>query len=470
MKVVYTSFSSSSRFKVSSSLAESDSKGKESMLHLAFDDTDSLRGMCTTFLATEMVREFSDLDLIGYPRLVRLNPNVPWKTRGNGALCVRFGRGTGHRYKVGEIDGHNVFAWRRCGGSPPPENILRRASRVLEDWAEFQEDLTNPAIAVLYRKPPQSMYWKAERGLVPVKEARRIADSCGVWKGYKNGRGIVGSVAAAAWRPRDRTYEVLTYRQKSRWGTARDIDAQSVIQMDKRFPSTFNNYDYLNKKVTIAPGSPCPILFGIRGERTNVLEKAMRTVKSERIDRWLLFETNQGTDEHLVKPTKSARPHTSVILRGRVTSAPRVHLGGHVIFRIDGSGSIDCAAYEPSKQFRRVARALIPGDKIVVHGSVRDKPRTINVEKFQIIRLATARKKIANPVCKPCRKRMKSIGHDAGFRCIRCGAKVASSAATWTEVKRPLKVGWYEPPVSARRHISKPLKRMRVKANPYPPP
>ncbi len=178
---------------------------REAMLHISFDDTDSLRGMCTTFLATEAIREFSDLDLIGYPRLVRLNPNVPWKTRGNGALCLRFGFGGGGRFRVGAIDGREIHAFRRCVGHPPPKEILPRAVAVLEEWAEFDDVLTNPAVAVLDHKPPQSFYWRAVRDIVPIADARRAAGKAGAYKTYKNGRGIVGCVAAAAWRPRDRT-------------------------------------------------------------------------------------------------------------------------------------------------------------------------------------------------------------------------------------------------------------------------
>ena len=33
------------------------------------------------------------------------------------------------------------------------------------------------------------------------------------------------------------------------------------------------------------------------------------------------------------------------------------------------------------------------------------------------------------------------------------------SAATMERVSRPLKLGWYEPPVGSRRHLSKPLSR-----------
>ncbi|MDG6940703.1 MAG: hypothetical protein JRN65_01735 [Nitrososphaerota archaeon] len=53
------------------------------------DDTDSSRGYCTTYLAYRIA---SDLDpevrVCAYPRLVRLNPNIPFKTRGNAAVCL----------------------------------------------------------------------------------------------------------------------------------------------------------------------------------------------------------------------------------------------------------------------------------------------------------------------------------------------------------------------------------------------
>ncbi len=45
-------------------------------MYVAVDDTDSMHGNCTTFLATEIIREFDDLNLIGNPRLVRLNPEL----------------------------------------------------------------------------------------------------------------------------------------------------------------------------------------------------------------------------------------------------------------------------------------------------------------------------------------------------------------------------------------------------------
>jgi len=77
------------------------------------DDTDSTKGMCTTYLTSEIMAEFSEVDMIGYPRLVRLNPNIPWKTRGNGAISLRLGKGLGKRFVIGEIAGKRYYGYER---------------------------------------------------------------------------------------------------------------------------------------------------------------------------------------------------------------------------------------------------------------------------------------------------------------------------------------------------------------------
>lgn len=90
-------------------------------MFVAADDTDSLRGNCTTFLASEIIRAVTEegWDLIGCPRLVRLNPAIPWKTRGNGALVMEFGKGTGKKTFIGEIAGRKVHCYENGDGTEP---------------------------------------------------------------------------------------------------------------------------------------------------------------------------------------------------------------------------------------------------------------------------------------------------------------------------------------------------------------
>ena len=57
-------------------------------LHVGIDDTDSEKGGCTTYTATVLFHELSSRGLkpSDFPWLVRLNPNIPWKTRGSSAV------------------------------------------------------------------------------------------------------------------------------------------------------------------------------------------------------------------------------------------------------------------------------------------------------------------------------------------------------------------------------------------------
>src|SRR6266705_6254168 len=58
--------------------------------HIGLDDTDSKQGGCTTYTATLIFEKILELNIspADFPWLVRLNPNIPWKTRGNGALAI----------------------------------------------------------------------------------------------------------------------------------------------------------------------------------------------------------------------------------------------------------------------------------------------------------------------------------------------------------------------------------------------
>jgi tRNA(Ile2)-agmatinylcytidine synthase len=432
-----------------------------SATYLGFDDTDSPDGMCTTYLATLMLEALSDCDLVGLPRLVRLNPNVPWKTRGNAAVCLPLGRGSGCGAVCGEIKGRPVMSYPR-GAPADQDRILSVASTVLERVAEFGCDNTNPGIVVCGRPLPQRLYWNAVRKVLALPDVEQQLGTLGAsWKKYKNGRGVIGAAASISWRPHDRTWEVISYRTADRVGAPRDIDEESVVAMDRSTEHTFHNYDPVNRHVAICPASPCPVLFGIRGDDPDELLDARRMIRGERPESWLLFMTNQGTDDHVVRSRiRDLGPGMAVRVRATVTSQPKTIKGGHTIVRIDDGGEVDVAFYEPSGDMNRAAQHLIPGDEIVVFGSVRDTPRSLNAEKLFVSSLKPVRRKLSNPMCVRCEKRMGSLGAGQGYRCKLCGARAPFGAAVTAEVDRGIRVGWYEPPISSRRHLSKPVRRM----------
>ena len=427
-------------------------------MFIAIDDTDSPEGMCTTFLATELIREFKELQLLDHPRLVRLNPNIPWKTRGNGAVVMILGSGTDESTQVG-YHGEPIHTY--AGKEKNADDALKRAEKVVSRWAEFSREGTDPGLIVSREKPPYDLYTRAVRDVVKLEDVEELLENMDCqYRGYGNRRGLIGALAAMAWEPRDHTYELIAYRKKERWGTARELNDEDFIRFQDQTKKTFDTYDHQQKQQTAAPRSPCPVLYGVRGEEPEELKRALSMIGGEEVDRWILFKTNQATDDHIQNgDIENVRAWTSVRVTGRVTSPPRTIPGGHVLLDIEGK--LTAAAYEPTKGFRDTFRELVPGDRLELWGGIRNDPITLNVEKIRILELVEKKEKIANPLCPDCRKRMSSAGAGAGFRCRPCGTRAGEEEVETRVVERYLQEGrYYEVPVCARRHLSKPLKRI----------
>jgi tRNA(Ile2)-agmatinylcytidine synthase len=409
-------------------------------LHIGIDDTDSVEGMCTTYLGAVLKDELSKFSTVIESRLVRLNPNIEYKTRGNAGVSLKI-------------------------KTAKQEKAKSLVLETVEEYAVFEDENTNPGVVFFEGSVPRGfrdIYKRALHEVVPIKDAEKTALKHGaeIHK-FKNGRGIVGALAAigSSLYASDHTYEIVAYRHRKNWGTKRKVDKDSVVRMDRKtFPSTFNNFDYEEERMLITPRSPCPVLFGIRGESPDVLIQAYGMIgPGESIEREILYTTNQGTDAHLeeVSDISQIRPYSSVILKGTVAGEPKTIVGGHVIFPLsDGHKSIDCAAYEPTRDFRLIVREFVPGDEIKVYGGV--KSDTINLEKIEVLKLAKVTRE-ENPLCPSCNLRMESAGRHQGFRCKKC--KTSADAKVKTSVRRKLKSTIYQVPPSAMRHLSKPLVR-----------
>jgi len=413
------------------------------------DDTDSPAGGCTTYIAALLVEKIHSLGgrFVDYPHLLRLNPNVPWKTRGNGAVSLRM-----------EID-------------PQIEGQLKRAVLdLVESQSDFECENTNPGVVFHAGVVPDPLIGFSDRvvsGVVELEEALRLVDEHGASAvGYKNMRGIIGALAAVGGLQRgDHTFEFLAYRAPENYGRPRSLNAASVRRMDEATGgSTFNNIDPESGRVLIAPHGPDPVFFGVRGETPEAVHGAAMMVEpGEPVERWVVFRSNQGTDAHLQRKVRISDlgPYNPAIAQGEVFESPWTIKGGHVFFSlVDGSGGIDCAAYEPTGGFRDVVRGLTPGDGVRVYGGVRDLGgrRTLNLEKMEVLSLASDVRHV-NPSCPSCGGSMESMGREKGFRCRRCGLRDGRLRKLVVEVERQLELGLYVPPQKAQRHLTKPLAR-----------
>jgi tRNA(Ile2)-agmatinylcytidine synthase len=420
---------------------------KDFILHIGFDDTDSPKAMCTTYLAYKIVDYLKKelVEFLDYPYLIRFNPNIPWKTRGNGAvaLSIKTNKPEKIKRKVKQL----VTKYSDTQGGANPGLVFYEKNTIPDNFSEFSK-------LALWRliNRNHAKYFAHKNRLETLS--------------LGNGQGLVGAIGAIGYKFEDHTYEVLSYRQKSQIGKTRKIDKESVkLMQEKTYPITFNSFDHKKNRVLITPHGPDPVFFGLRGENMESVLDASKMIRTqEKLQGYMAFKTNQGTGDHLKNEIDifELKPYTSGTITGIVSKKPEMKRGGHVIFSVTKlEKEVPCAVYEPTK-ITSIAQQLILGDKIRLGGGIRkatkNHQRILNVEFLEIIKLEKDLR-LENPICKKCNKRMKSKGKNQGFRCIKCGKKASNKIIH--EIPRKLIPKLYLPAVSAYRHLTRPKQRMR---------
>ncbi|MEM3403651.1 MAG: tRNA(Ile)(2)-agmatinylcytidine synthase [Nitrososphaeria archaeon] len=425
---------------------------KNKVIRLALDDVDSPTYGCTTFSLSLIINQLIEekVKFLDYPHLVRLNPNIPWKTRGNGSVSLTV-----------EHD--------------DPEHIFRIAKKIVYKSYVEADKKSTPAIVLFYGQDLNdeliSFSEEALYKVLSVKRAKLLLEKYNfLYKTYGGEIGLVGALSGLSNTLTEHTYEIICYRYPENYLKPRKIDPYSIIEMsNKTYPYTYNNYDPLTNRILITPHGPDPIFFGIRGLFPKILVKAFNMLKmEEKPSHYVIFKTNQGTNSHLktLFKIKDIKPYYSVKVRGKVKTRPIIKEGGHVFFLLeDESSNITCAAYEPTKSFRKIILNLRPADIIEVGGGIRPPTKkdnmTLNIEYLKVLELAEDLS-YENPKCSKCGRHMKSIGKGKGFKCDKC--KIKSTTANKIAIKNPrnIKHDIYLPPPSAHRHLTKPLQYYRI--------
>ena len=421
------------------------------LVHIGLDDTDSRSGECTTHISTRIISRLGkNIKFIDYPNLIRLNPNVPWKTKGNAAICLRFYTNN-------------------------PQHVFNEACKIVTDHASRE---AHPGV-VLYKGDVipddlRRLYLDALTGIVSRKRVRDLLNRFNIMS--KGGLGIVGALASiGADLNIDYTYELLVYRHKEMWGKKRKINYESVMNMNEvTKPYTFNNVDPDKKKILASPNGPDPVLIGIRGEEPHHLINALNLLDlGESIESFMIFRSNQGTGVHLLNELRLDRLKSfdSGYVYGYVAKKARIEQGGHVYFRLyDFNGGCNCAVYQPTGNLRSVALSLLEEDYVRVAGGVR-KPSSkhssvLNVEEINVISLINAFE-YKNPICKDCGRRMTSLGKMQGYDCKICSFRDREAKKIKIPIKRTINMGTYLPPPRAHRHLTKPNSRKGLEKKSY---
>lgn len=418
-------------------------------LHIGFDDTDSIKGRCTThlsYLISKMLINRFDVEFIDFPLLVRLNPNVPLKTRGNGAVCLR-------------IKGKNY------------ERIIEEITQIVADYSELC-DGANPGLA-FYEEENISkdllLFSKYAMDTILSKQlAIKIAKKNKIqFHIFGKGYGIVGALSAIGCiLDSDHTFETIAYRNEENLGKGRKTNYLRVKRLsEESYPYTYNNFDQKNFRVLISPHGPDPVFCGIRGEDPLLTTFFLKNLCiEEELDGYMVFRSNQGTNLHLVKESKGidVKPYTAGHINCEVATSPYTINGGHVIFKIKDKFNcmLPVAVYQPTG-LTKIARMLAIGDKIEigygVHLKSNNQP-TLNLE-YLIVKELVKVLEITNPACIKCKKNMKSEGSNKGYQCHICKTKIRSVEKVKIEKNREIRSGLYIPEPIAHRHLTKPFSR-----------
>ncbi len=430
------------------------------MLHLGVDDLDTFGWGCTTFYIYTLLREISRsslgsrIELIDYPVLVRLNPSVPFKTRGNGALSLHIAGDEKDLAEVVEIALALLDKGSMPGREPGIVSIQGSIDRALAE----------------------EIYLRLLTDIADISYAVKAVEKLG-GKIHVGGRGVIGALGSIAYHLHegDCTYELLAYSQSPE---NIHIDRGSVAEMDRLTkPLTFNNIDQETGKILIRPSTGAPVAIGIRGETPSILIKAYGILKAEGLDGYMILRTNQATDQHLMpRRISDARYYRTGLFKGVVIEEPIVTRGGDVLLRISDGAEITVAIYKEMGEANSVARRLIKGDLVAVGGSVKpwivgsSEIPVINAEELRILKLAEKYIEIP-PRCSACGGSMESMGAGKGYRCRKCGHRDREASKVRIRVERDIGAGIYKPPPRNMKHLSKPISRIGFEkiCRPSPP-
>ena len=402
---------------------------------IGLDDTDHPEVGCTTHAFNELIARISEEtpSEVMERRLVRLWPFASRRTRGNGALSAMISVESG---SISDLEGV-------CG---------KWFEDLCESISEHPESGTqaSPCLVIAYNQAPESWYWESVRGEVNLESRRKeVGDFDAKTFELGEGWGIIGASAAISWVPDEHSsWELIAWRDQARIGTPRDVNHEAVLDMAQKHPETFLNRDPTKNKGLIAPRTPCPVLYGIRGKSSNSVTEAHLWMQKrndvEVSQTWASHRTNQMSDDHLIG-----------IGKGTVLTPPHEGRGAHTNLQVITNGRTNSlVVFKEGGQVNKLVRQLIPGDQINWLG-LEAPDGSIHLER---VALCSAAPRISSrPSC--CGKTMRSAGRHQSLRCLVCGDTMEKIwlSEPWSPEGVSSTSGWFEPSPSQRRHLAKPL-------------
>ena len=387
---------------------------------LGLDDTDSLKGGCTTEVLFRLLNDLPDDVSFRTPRLVRLWPFAKQRTRGNAAVAVEL-----ITENESELLIHLDQWWQQHVESL--KGVLGTS-----DHSERTQYPADPGMIWTSESMTDEAFYKSavssEIELQNVPEVTR----------YWGGNGRIGATAAVLWPATQCTYEAIAWRSNEAEGR-RQLDEVALAEVEDLKDTFLCRNPKLGTSL-LAPRGNSPVLFGIRSWTKDGAQHALDILEqgndTEPTKGSLVFQTNQATGDHLEVPVEAYVRSKSILKKGHV-----------VLETTQGTWM----AFRQSGHIALLSQWVIKGDLLIGNG-LRDEDDVLHLELLKVKKSISEQKR---PLCVRCNKSMKSMGKNQGLRCKRCNL---TSDRGWVEVERiPPFQNWVQPPPSSRRHLSKPL-------------
>lgn len=386
---------------------------------LGLDDTDHLGGGCTTWTMHRLLASLPEgAVLVDAPRLVRLHPAAPHRTRGNAALAAEIEVKCARESWIGWLENTWRTQIKPLGDRTTPSTHNER-----------QQSPSDPGMVWFDDPPPHTLYLRAVREILSERDLPEAKWSAG-------GRGRIGATAAVAWNGTEATWEGIAWRKEEHG--KRRVDADLLASLDDD-PSLFACRDPRKGRGLIAPRGASPVLFGLRGTTREAVEKGgallLNAAATEPACGWQVHRTNQASGDHL----------TSVI--STTVTNVQVKRGGHVFIETNHGAMV---AFRPSGPVATLASSLGAEDVVDALGMLVDG--VVHLEALRHV--SGPMRSPRRPMCPHCQRRLKSMGQQQGLRCLTCNHR---EPARWVGVE-VTPTAWIQPPIDRRRHLSPDLR------------
>lgn len=448
-------------------------RNKKKKIILSFDDIDTVRGGCTTHFAATIIKLFlsKGWKLDDFPYLVRLNPDIPWKTRGNAAIVIIFTKEDGE--SLSHISNVIEKELKKYISSNEPVMGNSQPTFLVADYN----------FLYIYAKFLHKLYKTGLKKNLNVKKIEKELSEIGeninrniIIKSIIGNRGVIGALASIGFifEPKDYTFELLAYIKNKNKDTRYLTDLYQFF-LEHEDVTTFNNIDIYSRKPIITPHGPDPVLFGLRGDNPLILLYLFYEITKYFeviIDSWIIFKTNQGTDAHHTIDnglSSYSLLYSQYDAVGWKIKKEKILPSGHHIYKITtidqttlSTRNFDLSSYRESLKMREILEKINDNHLFLISGNLRPIHKTseitINLEKNYVIYRRSKHNHV-KPLCIKCFNHLESTGKDGYFRCRKCRYRMKIREKIKLVMKSTITPTILHEPPMYQRHLTKPLRR-----------